>query len=61
MDIADDSEKIVSVLRREAATTHGYIYLVRVHPSGKTTYVRWNTLPSHLQQAYLAKQQKSFV
>jgi hypothetical protein len=55
MDVSDDTQHIASVIRRETASTSGYIYLVRLYPSGRTTYVRWQTVPHHVQQAYLEK------
>jgi len=49
MDVSDDTQHIASVIRRETASTSGYIYL------GRTAYVRWQTVPHHVQQAYLEK------
>lgn len=55
MDCSDDHAKIKCIIRREAATTGGYIYLVRLEPSKRTTYVRWETVPQGVQAEYLRK------
>ena len=55
MDMMDESQTISSIIRREAAVSGGYIYLVRLSPSNATLYVRWETLPEPLKESYLSK------